>query len=69
MDVACGKESCFNPDFGVNGIPHMAIVAPDGTVRFNGVNFRGGEAEPKIEQLLREFKLPLPKTAAVRKAG
>ena len=67
--VACGKESCFNPDFGVNGIPHMAIVAPDGTVRFNGVNFRSGEAEPKIEQLLREFKLPLPKTAAVRKAG
>jgi thiol-disulfide isomerase/thioredoxin len=67
--VVCGKENCFNPDFGVNGIPHMAIIAPDGTVRFNGVNFRSGEAEPKIDALLKEFKLPLPKPAAQRKAG
>ncbi len=67
--VVCGQENCFNPDFGVHGIPHMAIVAPDGTVRFNGVNFRAGEAEPKIDGLLKEFKLPMPKPAAQRKAG
>src|SRR5690606_17818955 len=32
-DVVFSEEDVFNDDYGVTGIPHLAIIAPDGTVR------------------------------------
>lgn len=51
----------FNPDFGVRGIPHLAIIDPAGKVRFNAL--RPGKPEAiaeKIDALLNEFKLGAP---------
>jgi thiol-disulfide isomerase/thioredoxin len=61
-DVAFSTQDVFNPDFGVAGIPHVAIIAPDGTVRHNGLNPLDPSADiaGKVEALLREFKLPVP---------
>jgi thiol-disulfide isomerase/thioredoxin len=61
-DVAFSSQDVFNPDFGVAGIPHVAIIAPDGTVRHNGLNPLDPSADiaGKVEALLREFKLPVP---------
>ena len=61
-DVVFSEEQVFNPDYIVQGIPHVAIIAPDGTVRHNGLNPHDPTAdiEGKIEALLKEFKLPVP---------
>jgi hypothetical protein len=53
-------ESCFNPDFGVMGIPHLAILDPDGKVRFNELRPSDPSIEDKIDNLLREFKMAVP---------
>jgi hypothetical protein len=59
--VAFSDKSCFNPDFGVHGIPHVAIIAPDGKVRHNGLHPSKMEHEAElIDKLLEEFKLPKP---------
>lgn len=60
--VAFTEEEVFNPDYGVNGIPHMAIIAPDGTVRHNGMHPATPHAQKaeKIDAILKEFKLPVP---------
>ncbi|MGQ0629306.1 MAG: TlpA family protein disulfide reductase [Phycisphaerales bacterium] len=62
--VVFSDDSCFNPNFGVKGIPHLAILAPDGTVRWNELR-PGDPAEEaeKIDALLKEFKLPMPEKA------
>jgi thiol-disulfide isomerase/thioredoxin len=62
--TAFGKQEVFNVDFGIDGIPHVAILDPQGKVRFN--NLRPyhppcTEAE-KIDQLLKEANLPCPPT-------
>lgn len=61
--VAISDEEVFNPEYGVEGIPHIAIIAPDGTVRFNGLNPLDPSADVagKVSGLLKEFKLPEPK--------
>ena len=61
-DVVFSEEQVFNPDYVVKGIPHVAIIAPDGTVRHNGLNPHDPEAdiEGKITAILKEFKLPVP---------
>jgi thiol-disulfide isomerase/thioredoxin len=61
--VAISDEQVFNPDYGVEGIPHIAIIAPDGTVRFNGLNPNDPAADVagKVGTLLKEFHLPEPK--------
>ncbi len=54
--VVFADEDVFNPDFGVMGIPHVAIIDAKGKVRFNGLH----PAQPKadktklIDQLLAE---------------
>jgi len=60
--VVFAKESVFNPDFGVTGIPHMAIIGPDGTVRVNGIHpaMAHDQAKETIHALLKEFKLKGP---------
>jgi thiol-disulfide isomerase/thioredoxin len=60
--VVFSREEVFNPDFGVRGIPHMAIIAPDGTVRHNAMHPATPHAQKtaKIDAILREFGLPVP---------
>jgi thiol-disulfide isomerase/thioredoxin len=59
--VAFSEQNVFNPDFGVRGIPHIAIIDPSGKVRHNAL--RPGKLSSdteKIDALLKEFKLPAP---------
>jgi thiol-disulfide isomerase/thioredoxin len=60
--IAFAKQKVYNPDYGVDGIPHLTIIAPDGTVRFN--NLHPGDPLPekaaKVDALLEEFGLAAP---------
>jgi thiol-disulfide isomerase/thioredoxin len=60
--VAFSEEDVFNPDYGVSGIPYVAIITPDGTVRHAGLNPGDKHADigRKVEAILREYHLPLP---------
>jgi thiol-disulfide isomerase/thioredoxin len=62
--VVFSSEEVFNPDYGITGIPHMVIIAPDGTVRHSGLHpaMPQEEKTTKIDALLKEFgkKLPAP---------
>lgn len=60
--VVFTKQDVFNPDYGVNGIPHVAILDPNGVVRFRGMHPGSDAAEKheKIDGLLKEFNLPVP---------
>jgi thiol-disulfide isomerase/thioredoxin len=64
--VAFSEEQVFNPDYGVRGIPYIAIIAPDGTVRHAGLNPHDPKADiaGKVEAILKEFKLPVPASKA-----
>lgn len=59
--VVFTDERVFNPSYAVLGIPHMAIIAPDGTVRHNGLHPGSPQAEKqqKIDQILKEFGKPI----------
>jgi thiol-disulfide isomerase/thioredoxin len=60
--VAFSKQDVFNPDYGVRGIPHVAILDPAGKVRYNALRPYDApyhEAE-KIDSLLSEAGLPFP---------
>ncbi|MBL9207509.1 MAG: TlpA family protein disulfide reductase [Opitutaceae bacterium] len=61
-DVAFSEEKVFNPDYAVGGIPFVAILAPDGTVRHAGLNPNDPNADlvARVEAILREFNLPMP---------
>jgi thiol-disulfide isomerase/thioredoxin len=58
-DVVFSEEEVFNPDYGIQGIPHLAIVAPDGTIRHTALHpgDKSADVAGKIEALLKEFKL------------
>lgn len=58
--VAFSEDSCFNPNFGVNGIPHVAIIDPAGKVRYNGLHPMDEGKHEKIDGLLKEFNLKVP---------
>lgn len=60
--VAVSDEEVFNPDYGITGIPHMTIIAPDGTVRHNDLHPAMPESAKteKIDAILKEFHLTLP---------
>ena len=61
-DVAFSEEKVFNEDYGITGIPYVAIIAPDGTVRYAGLNPLMPDADiaTKVEAILKEFNLPVP---------
>jgi len=60
--VAFSDKNVFNPDFGVRGIPHIAIIDPAGKVRFNGLRPGSHASEvARIDGLLKEFKLATPR--------
>ena len=58
--VAFSDQRVFNADYGVRGIPHLAIIAPDGTVRHNGLHPGMPHAKKLelIDEILREFGQP-----------
>ena len=63
--VAFAEEPVFNPDYGVNGIPHVAILDPQGVVRFRGLHpaMPMQEKTSRIDQLLAEAGKPVPPAA------
>ena len=62
--VVFSEDSCFNPMFGVNGIPHVAIIDPSGKVRYNGLHPMDEGKLEKIDGLLKEFNLKAPAAEA-----
>ncbi|HEX2099970.1 MAG TPA: hypothetical protein VHF69_04880, partial [Candidatus Synoicihabitans sp.] len=60
--IAVSQEPVLNPDYGVQGIPSMAIIAPDGTVRHVRLSPYRPLAEHRklIDALLLEFGLSVP---------
>lgn len=60
--VVFTEEDVFNPDFGVRGIPHVAIIDGDGKVRFNGMHPAApmNEKTSKIDALLVEMGVEPP---------
>ncbi len=62
-NVAFTQDNVFNPEFGVRGIPHMAIIDAAGKVRYNGLHpaaVKLKEKAEKIDGLLKEAHLPTP---------
>lgn len=61
-DVVFSAQQVFNPDYGIQGIPFVTIIAPDGTVRHTGLHPGNASQDisGKVEAILREFKLPVP---------
>lgn len=61
-DVAFSEEEVFNPAYGIQGIPHLVIIAPDGTVRHTALHPGDPSADVggKIKALLKEFNLAAP---------
>ncbi len=60
--VVFTEQSVFNPDYGVMGIPHVAILDAEGKVRHNGLH-PGMDTEGKfhkIDALLKEAGLATP---------
>lgn len=59
-NVAFSEEPVYNPAYGIEGIPYLAIIAPDGTVRHTGLHPADPEADisGKIAAILKEFNLP-----------
>jgi thiol-disulfide isomerase/thioredoxin len=60
--IAFSEDSVFNPEFGVRGIPHVAIIDAEGIVRYNGLHPSSPLAEKseKIDALLKKAGLPTP---------
>jgi len=61
--VVFGKTNVFNPEFGVRGIPHVAIIDAKGVVRHRGLHPGSTTLEQKaemIDALLKEAGLPVP---------
>jgi thiol-disulfide isomerase/thioredoxin len=60
--VVFSKQNVFNPDYGVRGIPHVAIIDAKGVVRYRGMHPANPLAEKtaKIDALLKEAGLPVP---------
>lgn len=61
-EVAFSRENVFNPDYAIRGIPYVAIVAPDGTLRHAGLHpgSPASDLRGKISALLAEFDLLQP---------
>lgn len=60
--VVFSEQSVFNPDYGIMGIPHVAILDPSGKVRYNGLHpgMDPEDKHTKIDGLLKDAGLPTP---------
>ena len=68
--IAFSKQEVFNADFGIRGIPHVAIIAPDGKVAYNGLH-PANPLEEKVEKingLLKKAGLKSPPSVEEKKA-
>ncbi len=67
--VVMTEQDVFHPDFGVRGIPHVAIVGADGKVAYNGLHPAGDKAGKidKINDLLKKAGLEHPPSLAESK--
>ncbi len=63
--VAFSEQAVFNPEYGIQGIPHVAILDAEGRVRFRGLHPMERGTEDKIDALLREAGLPHPAAVAL----
>jgi thiol-disulfide isomerase/thioredoxin len=54
--IVFSRENVFNPAYGIEGIPHMVIVAPDGSVRHQFTGFPKVDLTALIDALLVESK-------------
>ncbi len=61
--VVFTDQNVYNPDYGVGGIPHLAIIDPAGNVRYNALRPYDpmDSLTGKIDALLEEAHLPAPK--------
>ena len=69
--IVMTKQDVFNPDFGIRGIPHVAIIGPDGKVAYNGLHPAGDKADKidKINGLLKKAGLKHPPSLAETEAN
>ena len=69
--VVMTKLDVFNPDFGVRGSPHVAIIGADGKVAYNGLHPAGDKAGKidKINGLLEKAGLKHPPSLAASEAN
>jgi thiol-disulfide isomerase/thioredoxin len=60
--IAFSKQEVFNPEYGVRGIPHVAIIDPRGIVRYRGLHPASPleDKAEKIDRLLQEAGLKTP---------
>ncbi len=66
--IAFSEQPVGNPEYFVQGIPHLAFIAPDGTIRYNGLNphsLSKADELAMIDGMLEEFGLPTPSKAGV----
>ncbi|MEZ6243076.1 MAG: TlpA disulfide reductase family protein [Phycisphaerales bacterium] len=65
------KQSLFNPEYGVDATPHIAIIDPNGVVRYRALHpdMPMLEKIEKIDGILKEFGLPVPKAPGVMEGG
>jgi len=49
--IAYSKQEVFNPDYGVNGIPHMAIIDAKGVLRYSGIHPGATPTADKIKMI------------------
>ncbi len=64
--VVFSTQPVFNPEYGVQGIPHVAILDAKGIVRKRGLHPMSGTLQDKIAEidgLLKEAGLPTPPAA------
>ena len=67
--IVVTKQNCFNPDFAVGGIPHMALIDPDGKVYLNNLSPWDKDLEDKIDALLAKFNRPVPARSEKKEEG
>jgi thiol-disulfide isomerase/thioredoxin len=51
--IAFSEQDAFNPDYGVKGLPHVALIDAQGVVRHNGLHIEDPDFESKIDALLK----------------
>ncbi|MDA7951760.1 MAG: redoxin family protein [Pirellulaceae bacterium] len=60
-DVGFASTKDYYSDYGVRGIPHVAIIDAEGKIRFNGLHpSRHAQIEKNVDDLLQEAGLKVP---------
>jgi thiol-disulfide isomerase/thioredoxin len=54
--VVFSREPLMNPEYGIDAVPTLALIAPDGTVRHIRAGFDGLALTAQIDAILKEFQ-------------